>query len=38
MNVVKAVGEIKASVAVDVVAGNIATKRAASTLPGWWTG
>ncbi|WP_067072736.1 IMP dehydrogenase [Methanoculleus horonobensis] len=34
MNVVKAVGEIKASVAVDVVAGNIATKHAASTLAG----
>ncbi len=34
MNVVKAVGEIKASVAIDVVAGNIATKRAASTLAG----
>ncbi|WP_332450543.1 IMP dehydrogenase [Methanoculleus sp.] len=32
MNVVKAVGEIKASVAVDVVAGNIATKQAAETL------
>ncbi|KUL00647.1 MAG: Inosine-5'-monophosphate dehydrogenase [Methanoculleus marisnigri] len=32
MNVVKAVREIKASVAVDVVAGNIATKQAASTL------
>ncbi len=34
MNVVRAVGEIKASVAVDVVAGNIATKQAASTLAG----
>ncbi|PKL61912.1 MAG: IMP dehydrogenase [Methanomicrobiales archaeon HGW-Methanomicrobiales-2] len=32
MNVVKAVREIKASVGVDVVAGNIATKQAASTL------
>ncbi|MFA7197771.1 MAG: IMP dehydrogenase [Methanoculleus sp.] len=32
MNVVKAVTEIKASVAVDVVAGNIATKQAAETL------
>ncbi len=32
MNVVKAVGEIKASVAVDVVAGNIATKQAATAL------
>ncbi|MDV2482579.1 IMP dehydrogenase [Methanoculleus sp. Wushi-C6] len=32
MNVVKSVREIKASVAVDVVAGNIATKQAASTL------
>ncbi|MCM2466055.1 IMP dehydrogenase [Methanoculleus oceani] len=34
MNVVKAVREIKASVAVDVVAGNIATKQAASALAG----
>ncbi|MDK2891215.1 MAG: dehydrogenase [Methanoculleus sp.] len=34
MNVVKAVGEIKASVAVDVVAGNIATKQAALALAG----
>ncbi|MFA7562554.1 MAG: IMP dehydrogenase [Methanoculleus sp.] len=34
MNVVKAVGEIKASVAVDVVAGNIATKQAATALVG----
>ena len=34
MNVVKAVREIKASVAVDVVAGNIATKQAAETLAG----
>ncbi|MCK8519365.1 IMP dehydrogenase [Methanoculleus sp. 7T] len=32
MNVVKAVKNIKASVAVDVVAGNIATKQAASVL------
>ena len=32
MNVVKAVREIKASVAVDVVAGNIATREAASVL------
>ena len=32
MNVVKAVKEIKASVAVDVVAGNIATNQAASVL------
>lgn len=32
MNVVKAVKDIKASVAVDVVAGNIATKQAASVL------
>ena len=32
MNVVKAVREIKASVAVDVVAGNIATKQAAERL------
>ncbi|MCK9277084.1 MAG: IMP dehydrogenase [Methanoculleus sp.] len=32
MNVVKAVKEVKASVAVDVVAGNIATKQAASVL------
>lgn len=34
MNVVKAVGEIKSSVAIDVVAGNIATKQAAATLAG----
>jgi len=32
MNVVRAVGEIKASVTVDVVAGNIATKQAALAL------
>jgi IMP dehydrogenase len=32
MNVVKSVRDIKASVAVDVVAGNIATKQAAATL------
>lgn len=34
MNVVRAVGEIKGSVAIDVVAGNIATKQAASALAG----